>query len=192
MGVVQLRADPLTMRACSSIRLPSPMIIGPASAMILALGWITVLGPAGNKPRSLLVQPRRSTRAAGRPDALPTVTSPRISLSTHTTAPGAILTLRERTGLSEVNRRGAGGPAASRAGGVSGDTHLFCTFSAMTAACACAGPRWLCLRWGWGPRASALRSPKGPPRAALHTPLRFKGNRALPTATPTVPERDGR
>lgn len=33
------------MRACSSIRFPSPMIIGPASAIIRALGWITVLGP---------------------------------------------------------------------------------------------------------------------------------------------------
>lgn len=31
--------------ACSSIRLPSPITMGPASAMIRALGWITVLGP---------------------------------------------------------------------------------------------------------------------------------------------------
>lgn len=35
----------LIMRACSSIRLPSPMIIGPASAMIRALGWTTVRAP---------------------------------------------------------------------------------------------------------------------------------------------------
>lgn len=38
------------MRACSSIRLPSPMTMGPASAMILALGWTTVLGPAEGQP----------------------------------------------------------------------------------------------------------------------------------------------
>lgn len=31
--------------ACSSIRLPSPITIGPASAIIRALGWTTVLGP---------------------------------------------------------------------------------------------------------------------------------------------------
>lgn len=33
------------MRACSSIRLPSPMMMGPASAIIRAFGWTTVLGP---------------------------------------------------------------------------------------------------------------------------------------------------
>lgn len=35
----------LIISACSSIRLPSPMIMGPASAMIRALGWTTVLAP---------------------------------------------------------------------------------------------------------------------------------------------------
>lgn len=38
------------MSACSSIKLPSPMTMGPASAMILALGWITVLGPDEEQP----------------------------------------------------------------------------------------------------------------------------------------------
>lgn len=39
----------LIMRTCSSIRFPSPMTIGPASAMIRALGWTTVLAPENNK-----------------------------------------------------------------------------------------------------------------------------------------------
>lgn len=39
------------MSACSSIRFPSPMTIGPASAMMRALGWITVRGPAGTARR---------------------------------------------------------------------------------------------------------------------------------------------
>jgi len=59
----------LTMRACSSTMLHSPMIIGPASAMIEALGWITVM--------------------------LPIVISPRSSHSLHTIAPGAIFTLKD-------------------------------------------------------------------------------------------------
>ncbi len=36
----------LMILACSSMRLFSPMIIGPASAIISAFGWITVLAPA--------------------------------------------------------------------------------------------------------------------------------------------------
>lgn len=35
----------LIIRTCSSIRFPSPITIGPASAMICALGWTTVLAP---------------------------------------------------------------------------------------------------------------------------------------------------
>lgn len=35
----------LIMRACSSMRLPSPMTMGPASAIMRALGWTTVLAP---------------------------------------------------------------------------------------------------------------------------------------------------
>lgn len=38
----------LIMRTCSSIRFPSPMTIGPASAMIRAFGWTTVLAPEKN------------------------------------------------------------------------------------------------------------------------------------------------
>ena len=41
---------PLIMRACSSIKFPSPITMGPASAMIRALGWTTVLGPTDTKP----------------------------------------------------------------------------------------------------------------------------------------------
>lgn len=37
------------IRACSSIRLPSPITMGPASAMIRAFGWTTVLGPEETK-----------------------------------------------------------------------------------------------------------------------------------------------
>lgn len=37
------------MRACSSIKFPSPITMGPASAMIRAFGWTTVLGPGTTK-----------------------------------------------------------------------------------------------------------------------------------------------
>lgn len=43
--------DPLMMRACSSIKFPSPITMGPASAMIRAFGWTTVLGPGRTKSR---------------------------------------------------------------------------------------------------------------------------------------------
>lgn len=55
------------MIAISSIMFPSPIIIGPASAMILALGWIIVFDPI--------------------------VISPFKILSSHTKAPTAIFTL---------------------------------------------------------------------------------------------------
>ena len=57
------------MVACSSIRLFSPMMIGPASATILALGCTTVLAP--------------------------TDTSPTRELSLQTTAPGAMCSSEE-------------------------------------------------------------------------------------------------
>lgn len=37
--------DLLMISACSSIKLPSPITMGPASAIIRAFGWTTVLGP---------------------------------------------------------------------------------------------------------------------------------------------------
>lgn len=57
----------LIICACSSTMLHSPMMIGPASAIMEALGCTTVM--------------------------LPIVISPRNSHSLHTTAPGAIFTL---------------------------------------------------------------------------------------------------
>lgn len=57
------------MVACSSIMLFSPITIGPASAIIEALGWTTVI--------------------------LPMVITPFSLLSKHTIAPGAILTLQK-------------------------------------------------------------------------------------------------
>lgn len=53
--------------AISSIILPSPMIIGPASARMHALGWIIVFAPMEMSPFRIL--------------------------SSHTTAPGAIFKL---------------------------------------------------------------------------------------------------
>lgn len=46
---------PLMMRACSSIKLPSPMTMGPASAMMRAFGWTTVLGPETTTSRQALL-----------------------------------------------------------------------------------------------------------------------------------------
>lgn len=43
----------LMISACSSIRFPSPMIIGPASAMIRAFGWTTVLAPVNEEELGL-------------------------------------------------------------------------------------------------------------------------------------------
>lgn len=57
----------LAIVAISSIILPSPIIIGPASARIHALGWMTVFAPI--------------------------VMSPFRILSSHTTAPGPIFKL---------------------------------------------------------------------------------------------------
>lgn len=51
--------------ACSSIRLPSPITIGPASAMIRALGWITVLGPVKRMEKKLLVEAELLRRLLG-------------------------------------------------------------------------------------------------------------------------------
>lgn len=53
------------MSACSSIRLPSPITIGPASAMIRALGWITVLGPVKQMEKKLLVEAELARRLLG-------------------------------------------------------------------------------------------------------------------------------
>lgn len=60
--------------AISSIMFPSPIMIGPASAMILALGWIIVFGPI--------------------------VMSPFNILSSHTKAPTAIFTLQKDSYIS--------------------------------------------------------------------------------------------
>ena len=64
------------MEACSSIMLFSPIMTGPASAMIVAFGCITVM--------------------------LPTVIVPRSLLSTHTTAPGAIVMLIPQGNLKKT------------------------------------------------------------------------------------------
>lgn len=98
------------MRACSSIKLPSPMTMGPASAMIRAFGWTTVLGPGTTTSRQdccktanrfpdrfqILSTYYRNARS------LPMVTSPLISLSTQTTAPAAIFTLKQSTAQEEM------------------------------------------------------------------------------------------
>ena len=68
------------IRACSSTILLSPIIIGPASAMIEALGCITVM--------------------------LPMVISPFNSHSLHTIAPEAILMLKNRTITTFINIKG--------------------------------------------------------------------------------------
>ena len=36
------------------MRLPSPITMGPASAMIRALGWITVLGPVNSTAKEII------------------------------------------------------------------------------------------------------------------------------------------
>ena len=60
-----------TMVACSSMRLISPMMMGPASARILALGWMTVRRPRwprrARPPACSRCTPRRrGTRATMR------------------------------------------------------------------------------------------------------------------------------
>lgn len=108
------------MSACSSIRFPSPMTMGPASAMMRALGWITVRGPAGTARCHPSLAAGGGTGAGVGTGPLPMVTSPRISLSTHTTAPGAIFTLWERgavtAGPPRDRAESRGGGAASRGG----------------------------------------------------------------------------
>ena len=44
----------LTMTACSSMRLFSPIMMGPASAMMVAFGWTTVRAPIDTSPSNLL------------------------------------------------------------------------------------------------------------------------------------------
>lgn len=44
----------LTIVAISSTIFPSPIIIGPASARIIALGWMTHFGPIEMSPLSIL------------------------------------------------------------------------------------------------------------------------------------------
>lgn len=67
----------LTIITCSSIIFPSPITTGPASAIIVAQGWITVIDP--------------------------TVTSPRNFASLQTIAPWYILTLKIKIALSRKN-----------------------------------------------------------------------------------------
>lgn len=69
------------------------MMMGPASAMIRALGCTTVLGPEQQCRHGIIV--KASVRfTLPTKNILPMVTSPLISLSTQTTAPVAILTLK--------------------------------------------------------------------------------------------------
>lgn len=86
------------------------MTMGPASAMMRAFGWTTVLGPGTTTSRrdyyytanhspgrfQILSTYYRKTRR------LPMVTSPLISLSTQTTAPAAIFTLKESTAQEDM------------------------------------------------------------------------------------------
>lgn len=69
-------------------------------------------GPCGDSPASPGARTVRGEQAGcGGTGPLPMVTSPRISLSTHTTAPGAIFTLRGVTGRSRGPAEGPGGDA---------------------------------------------------------------------------------
>lgn len=115
---------PLMMRACSSIKLPSPMTMGPASAMMRAFGWTTVLGPgttsrqdncstANHSPARFQILSTNYRKAK----SLPMVTSPLISLSTQTTAPAAIFTLNQvqhkKTLLKMLAHTASGGVCTS-------------------------------------------------------------------------------
>lgn len=84
--------------------------MGPASAMMRAFGWTTVLGPGTTISRAvtlqilLLIDSKFHPHITRRHEtwSLPMVTSPLISLSTQTTAPAAIFTLKQSTAQEEM------------------------------------------------------------------------------------------
>lgn len=111
------------MSACSSIRFPSPMTIGPASAMMRALGWITVRGPAGTARRHPAVAPGGGT-APGRGTGPYRWSRPRGSRSPRTPRrPARSSRCGERRGGHGGVRTGTGrgcGEGTARPGGAVG------------------------------------------------------------------------